>query len=123
MRTRVIAYGIMLLSAATSAQDTLRLKEVEISSFKTRFAQTGKKEQIIDSSLRQNFLFNGLPEILSVSTPVFIKSYGPGALATTAFRGGSASHTALLWNGINIQNYMLGQNDLSTMPVFLFEEV
>jgi iron complex outermembrane receptor protein len=38
-------------------------------------------------------------------------------------RGGNASHTALLWNGLNIQNALLGQTDLSIIPASFFDNV
>jgi iron complex outermembrane receptor protein len=61
--------------------------------------------------------------VLSLNTPIFIKNYGPGALSTTSFRGGNAAQTAILWNGFNIQNAMLGQSDLTLMPAFLFDNI
>ena len=56
-------------------------------------------------------------------SPIFIKSYGLGSLATTSFRGGSASHTAILWNGFNLGSPMNGQLDLSLVPVSLANNV
>lgn len=44
---------------------------------------------------------------------LYLKNYGPGALATIALRGTASTHTALLWNGLPINNAMLGQSDLS----------
>jgi vitamin B12 transporter len=105
------------------AQDTVSLKGVDIVVQKSRLSQTGKKTEVLDSTLQQQFKFNSIGEALSANTPVFIKSYGPGGIATTAFRGGNASQTAVLWNGFNIQNAMLGQSDLTLMPAVLFENV
>ncbi|MEZ4986600.1 MAG: TonB-dependent receptor [Saprospiraceae bacterium] len=48
---------------------------------------------------------------------VYIKQYGPGTLATPSINGGSASQTAVLWNGIPIQNAMLGLTDLALLPL------
>lgn len=105
------------------AQDTVSLKGVDIVVLKSRLSQTGKKTELLDSTLQQQFKFNSVGDALSALTPVFIKSYGPGGIATTAFRGGNASQTAVLWNGFNIQNAMLGQSDLALMPAVLFENV
>lgn len=77
----------------------------------------------MDSAVKEQFRFNSIGDLLSYNTPVFIKNYGPGAIATTAFRGGNATQTAILWNGFNIQNNMLGQSDLTLMPSLLFENV
>jgi iron complex outermembrane receptor protein len=38
-------------------------------------------------------------------------------------RGGNANHTALLWNGLNIQNALLGQPDLSIVPTNFFNDI
>ncbi len=81
-------------------------------------------------SLRQDHFraedFTGLSrvdQLLSQATLVHLKDYGPAQLSTTSLRGGSANHTALLWKGINIDNSMLGQSDLSLLPTILFSEV
>jgi len=105
------------------AQDTVSLNSVEISAKKNSLAQIGKKTEVLDSTIKEQFKFNSVGDALSFNSPVFIKSYGPGALATTAFRGGNASQTAVLWNGFNLQNGMLGQADLALMPAVLFENI
>ena len=104
-------------------QDTVSLNSIEVTTQKNALSQFGKKTETLDSTLKAQFRFNSVADALSFNTPVFIKSYGPGALATTAFRGGNASQTAVLWNGFNIQNAMLGQSDLALMPAILFENV
>lgn len=105
------------------AQDTVSLKSVEITARKNNLAQIGKKTEAIDSTLKDQFKFNSVGDVLSFNTPVFIKNYGPGGLSTTSFRGGNASQTAVLWNGFNLQNAMLGQADLALMPAVLFENI
>lgn len=43
------------------------------------------------------------------------RSYGPGQVATVAFRGASAQHTALFWEGMPINSPMIGLSDLGVM--------
>jgi iron complex outermembrane receptor protein len=105
------------------SQDTLNLNAVEVTAPKFRLSQVGKKTETLDSNLRSLFRFSSVADAISLNSPVFIKSYGPGGIATTAFRGGNAAQTALLWNGFNLQNTMLGQADLAILPAVLFEEV
>src|SRR6476469_9204389 len=62
-------------------------------------------------------------DLLSNQSTVHIKSYGNGNIATTSLRGGSSYQTALLWNGLNIQNAMLGMPDLSIIPTLFFDNV
>jgi iron complex outermembrane receptor protein len=106
-----------------NGQDTLNLNVVEITAPKVRLSQVGKKTETLDSNLRSLFRFSSVADAISLNSPVFIKSYGPGGIATTAFRGGNAAQTALLWNGFNLQNTLLGQADLALLPSVLFEEV
>ena len=77
----------------------------------------GQKVQRIDSITLHQFQFSSLTDLLALNTPLAFKNYGPGQLATVSFRGTSANHTAVLWNGININQPNLGQTDFSTLPV------
>ncbi|WP_128543422.1 TonB-dependent receptor plug domain-containing protein [Larkinella soli] len=83
----------------------------------------GQKSQRIDSVSLEQFRFQTLTELLSATTPIAFKVYGPGQLSTASFRGTSANHTALLWNGININQPTLGQTDFSTLPVAGFDQL
>lgn len=56
-------------------------------------------------------------EVLKREAGVFIKEYGSGLLSTITHRGGSAAQTSVLWEGINLMNPMLGQSDLSLLPL------
>ncbi|AZQ64940.1 hypothetical protein EI427_22195 [Flammeovirga pectinis] len=101
---------------------TTVLNEVEIVgariperiSFKSTTIQ---KEQI------DHYLSASLGELLTLNTPIFIKSYGAGGTATPSFRGTGASHTQVYWNGINLNSPMLGQVDLSLFPIAFTDEV
>ncbi len=115
--------ALFCVVATAQAQDTVSLGSVEVTTQKSRLSQTGRKTETLDSTLKAQFRLNSVGEALSATTPMFIKSYGPGGIATTAFRGGNASQTAVLWNGFNIQNAMLGQADLALLPSVLFEEI
>jgi vitamin B12 transporter len=113
----------LFITVYAVGQDTVLLNLIEVRAKKIELASIGKKYETIDSILKQQFKFNSIVDVLSFNSPIYIKSYGPGALATTAFRGGNASQTAVLWNGLNIQNAMLGQADLALMPVILFNDI
>ena len=83
----------------------------------------GQKLQRIDSATLLQFQFGSLTDLLALNTPLAFKNYGPGQLATVAFRGTSANHTAVLWNGININQPNLGLTDFSTLPVAGFDRL
>jgi outer membrane cobalamin receptor len=105
-----------------SLKDTLSLKEIEIKASYLLNNQGFKKVRI-DSSLLLPRLNTDLSTILSQNSTIFIKSYGSGGLATASFRGTSANHTQVEWNGININSPMLGQTDLSLIPVSQFDGI
>jgi iron complex outermembrane receptor protein len=78
----------------------------------------GSRITTIDSTTLQRFNTGNLSELLEFSLPVYLKSYGPGMLSSIAFRGTSASHTAVLWNGFNIIQPSNGQTDFALVPIF-----
>lgn len=57
-----------------------------------------------------------LSDLLALSGPMVLKDYGPGQITTPSFRGAGASQTAVVWNGMRINNSMLSQFDLSLVP-------
>jgi outer membrane cobalamin receptor len=103
-------------------KDTLNLPEIEIK-FSYSVKNYGFKKETIDSALLIPHLDADLSTILSKYSPIFVKSYGNGSLATTSFRGTSANHTEVEWNGISINSPMLGQSDLSQVPVSQFDGI
>jgi len=101
---------------------TLDLTEITIFYSKENRMQYNKKKVVIDSNALQMNSMNTLSELLTNESGVHIKSYGNNNIATTSMRGGNANHTAVLWNGLSIQNPMLGQVDLSLIQSHLFDQ-
>lgn len=64
-----------------------------------------------------------LGSLLQTQSNFFVKQYGLGGLNTVSHRGGTASQTQIFWEGINVQNPMLGQTDLSLQPLFFIDQV
>lgn len=62
-----------------------------------------------------NFPGQSLAGILQQQTGIYIKSYGPGALASPSIRGGNAAHTQIVWNGLPVNSLMNGQTDLNLL--------
>ncbi|MFK5855942.1 MAG: TonB-dependent receptor [Bacteroidota bacterium] len=81
------------------------------------------KVTTIDSIARKELNLQDIGELLAAFTPVFVKSYGRGSLSTVSFRGTGASHTKVLWEGININSPMLGQTDFSLLPSSFFDKI
>ncbi|HMN04147.1 MAG TPA: TonB-dependent receptor [Flavobacteriales bacterium] len=128
MRGRVqLLWGCLLFAGSTvmsqDVQDSLQLDAVTISASRGVLFDAGVKMQAIDSATMERYQGRDLGELLRDASPVFVKSYGMGSLATTSFRGGGASHTAVLWNGFNLGSAMNGQLDLSLVPAGIAQEV
>lgn len=103
--------------------DTVRIREVVISRNKTISENPGFKKVSFDTIALSDFSNSNLSELISHNSLVFIKSYGAGGQAAPSFRGTGASQTLIDWNGININSPMLGQADLSLIPVGLIDDI
>lgn len=102
--------------------DTVLVREIEILA-KKRMEKSGIRITRPDSMALHSGLSADLSELLSSQTPVFVKNYGPGAQSTAHFRGTSASHTQIIWNGISLNSPMRGYTDLSQVPLFFVDEI
>ena len=109
--------------AQTDTSAAVLLSGVTVRAITPERFLAGQKLQRIDSATLLQFRFGSLTDVLAFNTPLAFKNYGPGQLATVSFRGTSANHTAVLWNGININQPNLGQTDFSTLPVAGFDRL
>ena len=71
--------------------------------------------------LKENIALSMAIYSLSISS-IFVKSYGRATLSTVSFRGTSASHTQVTWNGMRINNPMLGMTDFSMIPSYFIDD-
>ncbi|MDZ4666246.1 MAG: TonB-dependent receptor [bacterium] len=110
--------------AASVQTDTSRvLQTIKILGLRYTNFYTGSKLSTLDSNSLGALQQQSLAGVLANQSHIFIKSYGPGMLATAGFRGGNANHTAVIWNGFSLQNPISGQLDFSTIPSFLLEGI
>jgi vitamin B12 transporter len=112
------------IKAQPSTQhDTIKIQEVVITRKQISSEQPGFKFYDIDSVRQEDYSLSSLTELLHEATPLFIKNYGSGGSATSSFRGTSAGHTQVSWNGININDPMLGQSDFSLIPSGMIDNI
>jgi iron complex outermembrane receptor protein len=117
---------LLSLASKVSAQkdSTHLIKQIEIvSEIRVIYHNQGLKTEKLDSTFLANSLNLSIAEVLNKMSTIYIKSYGGGSLASSSFRGGSANHTAILWNGFNLQSPVTGMIDLSLLPVGLFNNM
>ena len=124
-RLLIILSFLFALSVTTLAQnDTIMLENIEISaSYINSKVQQKTMERKIDAMIVKSLKTISLSQLLIQHSPVFIKSSGPGSTASASFRGTTASHTLVLWNGFQLNSPALGEVDFSMIPVFFTDEV
>lgn len=112
----------VLFSCLLYSQDTITLPVFTVE--QSGLPQFVERQGVTLDSLAMRTSANlPLSDALANHTPLFIKNYGQGALATPAFRGTSASHTQVLWNGVNINSATLGQMDFALVPTALADRI
>lgn len=119
MRFGFLFWVFLFLSLSVHAQEpdtTLVLPGVEVTAPFWQSPALGQTVERPDSLARRIPLLQTAAEVLASSGLVYLKNYGPGQLSTLSQGGGSASQTAILWNGIPVQSPLLGQFDLSLLP-------
>ena len=75
-----------------------------------------------DSNIQKSFVQNSIADALVQNNMIHVKSYGTG-LQTVAFRGTGAEHTAVFWEGIQLNSSMNGTVDFALLPSFFTNEV
>lgn len=111
----------VLCSADLFAQsgDTTFLPAVEVYGMPVTEYAIGSKVKEIKTGDNVTMLSSALSGLSSI----YLKNYGNGQLSTVGLRGTSASQTAVLWNGININSPSLGLTDLSLIPMFFSDDI
>lgn len=111
------------LAQEVKTDSVVELDQVQISASRLNNYTTGLKVVSIDSLSMNIRKFDNLDELISTQTPIYIKSYGQGSLATISFRGTAATHTGVYWNGIQLNPPNIRQFDLSLAPGAYFNSV
>lgn len=118
--TIVLSLGIIMPFYAQNTPRVNKLREVVVWG-KRPMKEIGVQKTAFDSvALKENIALS-MADILTFNSSVFVKSYGRATLSTVAFRGTSPSHTQVTWNGMRINNPMLGMTDFSTIPAYFID--
>lgn len=119
-----IFLSLMHLAILAQAQkDTVLLDPVTVYGIPDEKYLAGSTVLKLDSTLASNYNSSHLGELLSFQFPIYFRNYGSGMISGISMRGTSPQHTAVLWNGININSFSLGQSDFSILPAVAFDEV
>ena len=84
--------------------------------------EIGVQQTKFDSLMLKENIALSMADVLTFNSSLFVKSYGRATLSTVAFRGTSPSHTQVTWNGMRINNPMLGMTDFSMIPSYFIDD-
>jgi iron complex outermembrane receptor protein len=116
----IISAGVLGISVMTGQSRVHKLDEVVVTA-KRPMKEIGVQKTTFDSlALKENISLS-MADVLTFNSSIFVKSYGRATLSTVAFRGTSPSHTQVTWNGMRINNPMLGMTDFSTIPAYFID--
>ena len=120
-----IIIGLMLLCSGSLVAQTLskglRIPEVTIYG-KRPMKEIGVQKTRLDSTVLKENIALSMADVLTFNSSIFVKSYGRATLSTVSFRGTSPSHTQVSWNGMRINNPMLGMTDFSMIPSYFIDD-
>lgn len=113
--------AVPMAVAQSTCKRAHSLGEVVVTA-KRPMKEIGVQKTTFDSlALKENVALS-MADVLTFNSSVFVKSYGRATLSTVAFRGTSPSHTQVTWNGMRINNPMLGMTDFSTIPSYFIDQ-
>ena len=84
--------------------------------------EIGVQRTKMDSIVLKENIALSVADILTFNSSIFVKNYGRATLSTVSFRGTSASHTQVSWNGMKINSPMLGMTDFSMIPSYFIDD-
>ncbi|MCU0353998.1 MAG: TonB-dependent receptor plug domain-containing protein [Cytophagales bacterium] len=121
-----LPFCLSFISIQAQTPDTLRshtLPEVTVAESALRSYTAGSRIMRVDSTLLQAFNTAALSEVLQTQMSIYFRNYGAGQLNSITFRGTSANHTNVLWNGFSVNSPTLGSSDFSVLPAFGYNQV
>lgn len=117
---------LLLLPCSLLAQNELSRRTIDIDEVTVvgnrPMKEIGLQQTKLDSALLKENISLSIADVLTFNSSIFVKSYGRATLSTVAFRGTEASHTQVTWNGMRINNPMLGMVDFSMIPSYFIDD-
>ena len=137
MKNKVILFAFLLLPALLRAQSDQSAKETGAVSWREKgvvairevpvwgrrpMKSIGMQETKFDSVVLKENIALSIADVLTFNSSIFVKQYGRATLSTVSFRGTGPSHTQVTWNGMRINNPMLGMTDFSMIPSYFIDD-
>lgn len=116
--------GMLVSSISLSGQQDTALHQIQLQETlvrSERFQYSGYSHS--NSDTFPDVAVLSLAEQLSRTNGLSVRFNAPGTLATLSCRGAGPNHTAVFWNGWNLQNPMNGVVDASLLPLWAGDQV
>ncbi|MBQ4127924.1 MAG: TonB-dependent receptor plug domain-containing protein [Alistipes sp.] len=120
----VIALGLspsLCFAQSQTPQRNITIREVSVVADRP-MKEIGVQQTKFDSVVLKENVALSFADVLAFNSSIFVKSFGRATLSTVAFRGTSPSHTQVSWNGMKINNPMLGMTDFSMIPSYFIDD-
>ncbi|MCK5775331.1 MAG: TonB-dependent receptor plug domain-containing protein [Bacteroidales bacterium] len=118
---------LLLLGVEALAQEAdsiIILNQVEVKSFRILEKQSQiRSTQKIEKVELIRYSTSTLTDLLSKNTNITINQYGVSGISSVSMRGGNANHTAVLWNGFNLQDPLNGAFNLALSTVNIIDDI
>jgi iron complex outermembrane receptor protein len=122
LKKLLLPFFILMCQFALAQNDTIALKEVIVSDTQLRdYSASQSVLKLNDSVIGRNA--TSLTSLLNYNTVIYFKENGLGMVSSPSFRGTTASQTAVIWNGININSQLLGQTDFNVLNTRDFDAI
>ena len=123
--TFMLAMVILPFQLIAQAIDTNLVYQLDEVIYDHRLKQmlSNVNVQSIDSSIIQDYASEDLATILNQEAGIVLVAYGSTGASNIRLRGGMSSHTAVIWNGFNITDPLLGMYNFSTSTPALIDEI
>ena len=113
-----IGHIASLFCAFGDTVQNMPVDTVYIQAQRIEFCQLGRVKLDFQNSTSPQTLQNNL-----AANAVFLKQYGVSGSSTISRRGADAAQTQVLWNGLPVNNPMLGMSDFNNLSAFGLQEV
>ena len=117
----VVALLPLFVWGQSEPSRTIPIREVTVYG-RRPMKDIGTVQTRMDSSVLKENVSLSIADVLTFNSSLFVKNYGRATLSTVSFRGTSPSHTQVVWNGMRINNPMMGMTDFSMIPSYFIDD-
>lgn len=119
----IFLFGVLPVTLQAQVADSVELEPIEIRASRLSVEDSYQPYRIQKITVSIQEQTQSAADLISRRSPFFVKNQGAGLLASPASRGFSPEQTLITWNGFKLNHPMVGQLDLSLLPMYALSEV